>query len=137
MTRPKGLDKHLRRLNQLSGNEVRKIAGAAVFEASDDIRVEAFRSISAGAVSGAGHVASRPGEPPNRDTGDLQAGLENLQTGPLSAEVRANAPHSAPLEFSTSKMAARPFMRPARDKKLPDAQKRLADQLDKLVKRSG
>ena len=135
-----GLDKHVRRLRRLEAGG-RKVAGAAVFEASDAIRVEAFRSISAGSVSGAGHVASKPGEPPNRDTGDLQSGLENIQTGPLTAEVRAGtgakSAHARPLEFGTSKMAARPFMRPARDKELPKAQRRLAEQMDRLVKRSG
>lgn len=137
MTRPKGLDEHMRRLNKLSGGAAVRAAGAAVFELSDDIRAEAFISISRGSVEGAGHVASAPGEPPNRDIGDLQAGLENLQTGPLTAEVRANAPHSRPLEFGTSKMAARPFMRPARDKKLPDANRRLVEQMSKVLKQSG
>ena len=145
---PKGLKEHLARLNKLAGSEMIRVAGAVVFEASDAIRVEAFRSISAGSVSGAGHVASKPGEAPNRDTGDLQAGLENIQTGPLTAEVRATAAHSAPLEFGAVvtngfgkgikiTIAARPFMRPARDKEAPKAQKRMTEQMSKFVKRSG
>ena len=137
MTRPKGLDKHLRRLRKLGSREVIRIAGAAVYEAADDMRAEAFRSISAGSVSGAGHVPSRPGEPPNRDTGDLQAGLKVVQTGPLSAELRSEAPHARPLEFGTSRMAARPYIRPARDKNIDRARKRLADQLARLIERAG
>lgn len=121
----------------MGSREVIRIAGAVVYEAADDIRAEAFRSISAGSVSGAGHVPSRPGEPPNRDTGDLQAGLKIAQTGPLSAEVRSEAPHAKPLEFGTSKMAARPYLRPARDKNVDRAQRRLAQQMQRLIERSG
>jgi HK97 gp10 family phage protein len=35
------------------------------------------------------------------------------QTAPLRVEVSSNAPYSAALEYGTSKMAERPFMRPA------------------------
>jgi HK97 gp10 family phage protein len=67
-------------------------------------------------VSGRNHVPSRPGEPPNQDTGVLASNIETVQISPVLVEVSSNAPYSAPLEFGTSKMAARPFMRPARDK---------------------
>ena len=127
----------LRRLRALSGPDVIRAAGAAVYESADAIRAEAFRSISAGSVSGAGHVASRPGEPPNRDTGDLQGKLINVETGPLTAEVRSEERYAAALEFGISRMAARPYMRPARDKELKPAQRRLEQQIDRLVKRSG
>ena len=133
----KGAKKHSDRLKKLSGAQVIKLAGAIVFEGADTIRAEAFRSISAGSVSGAGHVASLPGQPPNRDTGDLQAGIKVVRTGSVSAEVRATAAHSAPLEFGTSTMAARPFMRPARDKKVKEIRARFAEQFNKLNKRSG
>jgi len=133
----KGLDKHLRRMRALGGAEMVRAVSAAVYESADAIRAEAFRSISAGSVSGAGHVPSRPGEPPNRDTGNLQSKLKSVPTGPISAEVRSEAPYAAPLEFGTSRMAARPYMRPARDKELEPSRQRLAQQLDRLVKRSG
>jgi phage protein, HK97 gp10 family len=114
-----------------------RVAGAAVYEAADDIRAEAFRSISAGSVSGAGHVASAPGEPPNRDTGELQSKLKVAETGPLSAEVRSESAHAKPLEFGTSKMVARPYLRPARDKNIDRAQDRLAQQINRLIRSSG
>ena len=132
-----GAKKHIDRLKRLSGPEVTKIAGAVVYEGADMIRAEAFRSVSAGSVSGKNHVPSKPGEPPNRDTGELQASMTTRQTGPLSAEFREDAPHARPLEFGTSKMAARPHVRPARDKMLPKIRARYAEQMDKLVKRSG
>lgn len=138
MTSSKGLDKHLRRMRALGGPEMIRAVGAAVYESADAIRAEAFRSISAGSVSGAGHVASKPGEPPNRDTGNLQSKLKTVPTGPISAEVRSEAEYAAPLEFGDSRnLAARPYMRPARDKELQPSRKRLAQQLDRLVKRSG
>jgi HK97 gp10 family phage protein len=133
----KGRDKHIRRLRKLSGPEVIKLAGAIVFEGADTIRAEAHRLVSAGSVSGKNHVASAPGEPPNRDTGNLQAHMETEQTGPVEAEFRSMAGHAAPLEFSTSKMEARPYVRPARDKTAPKIRKRFAQQMNKLVKRSG
>lgn len=136
MALPPGMREHMRRLQRLSSTEVIRAAGAAVYESADAIRAEAFRSISAGSVEGAGHVRSRPGEPPNREIGDLQNGLKNVETGPLTAEVRAEAPHSRPLEFGTSRMAARPYMRPARDKELEPSQRRLAQQIERLVRRS-
>jgi len=37
--------------------------------------------------------------------------------------VTSNAKYSAALEFGSSKMEARPFMRPARDKTRPEAVK--------------
>lgn len=112
----KGRDRFLRLLRFYTSREFDDLAGAIVHEASDAVRVEAHHSITAGAVSGKNHVPSRPGEPPNEDTGDLRSKVTNRRTGVLAAEVRADAAHSARLEFGTSKMAARPFMRPARDK---------------------
>lgn len=133
----KGLDKHRRRLKALASPEVVRLAGAVVYEGADMIRAEAFRMVSAGSVSGAGHIPSRPGEPPNRDTGTLQANFEALQTGATSAEFRSRAPYAGALEFGTSKMASRPYVRPARDKMAPKIRARFAEQLDRLVKRSG
>lgn len=133
----KGLDKHLRRLKRLQGPEVERMAGAVVFEGADTIRAEAFRMVSAGSVSGAGHVASKPGEAPNRDTGDLQAGFETAKTGRVSAEFRSKSAHAKPLELGSSKMAPRPHIRPARDKKADEIRDRLAEQFNTLVKRSG
>lgn len=132
----KGGDKHLRRLRRLSAAAT-KVAGAIVYEGADMIRADAFQKISAGSVSGAGHKPAAPGAYPNRDTGVLQANLKVARTGPLTAEVRSEAAHSAPLEFGTSKMAARPFMRPSRDAKKPEIEKRFAEQMSKVVKQSG
>jgi HK97 gp10 family phage protein len=113
-----GAGRHRARLRGMRTKAER--LGAAVFVASDKIKTEARLSITRGSISGKGHVVSRPGEPPNRDTGNLDTNIENTQTGPLKAEVRSKAKHAVPLEFGTSKMAERPYMRPAAKKVAPE-----------------
>lgn len=63
-----------------------------------------------------GPPRSKPGEPPHRDTGDLQASLE--VNGPaeqgdmIVASIGTRLAYGAYLEFGTSKMAARPWLVP-------------------------
>lgn len=133
----KGREAHRQRLKKLSGPDVVKAAGRVLYVGADMIRSEAFRSISAGSVSGKGHVPSSPGEPPNRDTGVLQAHLRAALVAPLEAQVTSEAPYSAALEFGSSKMEARPFLRPSRDAKAPEIQRLFETEIDKLVKGSG
>lgn len=92
---------------------VRREVAQAMFAAGDVIRVAAQISITEGAVSGKRHEPSTPGQPPNNDTGDLANGIETRQVAPLNVEIASTAGHSEALEYGTSKMAARPFMRPA------------------------
>jgi HK97 gp10 family phage protein len=107
-------------LNRIASEETVRKVGAALLAGAEEIRAEAFAMISEGSVSGRGHIASLPGEPPNRDSGVLQAHLESVQTAPLAAEVSSNAPYAVALEFGTSKMAERPYMRPATNRKRKD-----------------
>jgi len=58
------------------------------------------------------HTASAPGEPPAVDTGRLRASI-SFHTYTNYVDVGTNVEYAAPLEFGTSKMAARPFLRPA------------------------
>lgn len=91
-------------------------ATAALYVAGQQIEIEAERSITEGSISGKGHVPSLPGEPPNADTRLLDSSIETvLPNGPEGGRVHveSNAPYSTHLEFGTSKMAERPFMRPA------------------------
>jgi HK97 gp10 family phage protein len=113
MGKVRNRNKAHRRLLALSTPEAIQAIGAALFAAGQKIELAAEYSITQGSVSGAGHVASAPGEPPNRDTGHLDTNIETLMDGPLRAIVSSNARYSKPLEFGTSKMEARPFMRPA------------------------
>lgn len=128
MARRRSIEKLLRTVNAHAIPEVTK----ALFAAGEMIQVEAQISITAGAVSGKNHVPSKPGEPPNNDTGVLANNIETNKVRLLVVEVSSNAPYSKDLEFGTSRVAARPFMAPAANKKR-DAAKKL---VDKAVKRA-
>lgn len=117
----KGARQHVARLRILAGADTVRLVEQALFAAGELIQTEAQLSITRGAVSGKGHVPSAPGEPPNQDTGVLAGNIETTRVGKLRVRVSSKAGYSAPLEFGTSKMAARPFMRPARDKKKGEA----------------
>jgi HK97 gp10 family phage protein len=67
---------------------------------------------------GVEHVASAPGDYPKEDTGALVASMGWSASG-LTASWYASAAHARPLEYGTSKMAARPFMRPTAQLILP------------------
>lgn len=61
------------------------------------------------------HQASKPGDPPNTDTGMLVKSIpppSTLLNGDV-VRIVVTAPHGKLLEFGTKAMEARPFMRPA------------------------
>lgn len=108
-----GARRHSQRLKAMTSRSAQEEIGKKIYVGADMLRIEAQRLIVAGSVSGAGHVVSKPHEPPNEDTGVLRAGITNRRTGILSAETRSEAPYAAHLEWGTSKMIERPYMRPA------------------------
>lgn len=60
------------------------------------------------------HIASRPGDPPNTDTGRLVGSVRwELDTQSLTASVGSNLGYAVDLEFGTSRMAPRPWLAPA------------------------
>jgi HK97 gp10 family phage protein len=128
MARIKGAKEAAARLRRLAGPELTRQLGAVLVNAGDMLAAEASFLITQGSASGTSggkhqHVPSKPGEPPNNDTGHLKANIEVVQVEPLKVEVSSNAEYSRALEFGTSKMSARPFMQPAADrvrKELPD-----------------
>lgn len=132
----KGARAHIRRLQALASPAMTEAVSKALFAGAERIQVEAQLSITRGSVSGKGHVASKPGEAPNQDSGVLAGNIETTQPGPLRVRVASEAPYSAPLEFGTSKMAARPFMRPARDAKRAEVKALVERAVNKAVKAS-
>lgn len=132
-----GAKAHAARLKKIQGPEMIKAVGAALFVAGDMIKVDAQISITTGAISGKGHIPSKPGQPPKNDTGDLVRGIENVQVAPLRVEVSSNAPHAVPLEVGTSKMAARPYMSPAAQKNRKEATALVRDAVSRVVKAAG
>jgi HK97 gp10 family phage protein len=126
MAKLKGADKVQARLKALNSPSAKRRVRAAVYVAADMLRVEAAISISEGAVSGKKHVASNPGQAPNYDTGDLADKIEVREVGEFECDVVAFSDHALPLELGTSKMAERPFMRPAAAKVRPKAERLIA-----------
>ena len=58
------------------------------------------------------HIASSPGEYPNTDTGELVAEMRSEPAGFLAVMWSSFCDHLKPLELGTSRMAARPVLRP-------------------------
>ncbi len=123
MSRPKNADRAIRKLLSMASPEAIVEIGQALKQGGELIENEAKVSITTGSASFDRHVPSLPGEPPNNDTGVLAGNIETTQESPLRVLVSSNAPYSEPLEFGTSKMAARPFMRPAAEKHRADIQR--------------
>lgn len=130
----KGKDRVVRRLRALAGPGLERFVGPALFAGGEAVQVEAQLSITRGSVSGKNHVPSAPGEPPNNDTGVLANNIETTQPEPLLVRVTSKAPYSAALEYGTSKMEARPFMRVARDKMKPEVRRLVKQGYAQFVK---
>lgn len=127
---------HVARLKKLAGEQMVRGVGKALFAGGEMIAVEAQIGITTGAVSGKTHVVSQPGDYPNQDTGVLGNNIETNQVAPLIVEVSSNAPYAAALEFGTSRMAARPHMRPARDAKRKEVEQLVKQAVASVVRRS-
>lgn len=131
----KGRRAHINRLKKLANPASLMLVEAALFEGGEKIQVEAQLSITTGAVSGKNHVPSKPGEPPNADTHQLSDGIVTTRAGFLKVDVSSTAPH-ARIEFDWGNVAARPYMRPARDKMKPDVIAGVEKALNVAVRRS-
>ena len=116
------LRRHQARLRKIA-QEAAPAAARALYAGGQLLESEAERSITAGAVSGANHVPSLPGLPPNEDTGTLRRNIETRVGGPNLVVVESLAPYSAFLEFGTSRLSPRPYMRPAAEKTRPEITK--------------
>ena len=65
-------------------------------------------------IGQAGDQPSSPGRPPHQVTGELLASVSHeFEDEGLTGVVGTDLPHGRWLEFGTSKMAARPWLRPA------------------------
>lgn len=139
MVKITGADKFAAKLRGAAGKKVVRLVGDALRQGGEMIRSEAHVMIGEGSSSGQSggkhqHVRSRPGEPPNRELGTLQAGLETTQTAPLRVEVSSNAPYAVPLEAGTSKMLPRPYMGPATRRKKKEVVALVRQAVNKALK---
>lgn len=137
MARISGVKQHLARLERLRGPQMIRAITAAIYGGAQDVTVEAQLSITAGAVSGKGHVPSKPGEPPNADTHVLSNSGESTVTGPLKAESSFNAPYAAAQEKGSEKLGLpeRPYHAPAAKKVRPKVRRRVVNAVAKVMQR--
>jgi len=130
-----GVNKHNVRLKRLTSAAATTRIGKVVYVAADKVRVEARRLIADGAIQGKGHQPSAPGEAPNWEFGDLANGITTRKVGPMQAHTASEAAHSDPLENGTSKMAARPFMRPSTQNKRSEVHEDVANVVNDIIRR--
>jgi HK97 gp10 family phage protein len=102
---------------------VQRGAFAGVLKAANEVRNEVLRLIQQTPKTGrlyqrrgVTHQASAPGEAPASDTGNLVRNI-TVEVDPsiMSATVVSNDAYAELLEFGTTKMAPRPYMRAALD----------------------
>lgn len=104
---------HMKRLRQIH-DTVESEAVNVLLQAGEMVRQDAMESIRENTIRGSGHIPSLPGQPPKGDTGQLELSIDvELRASEKSVNVIARAPYSAALEFGTSTIAERPFLRPA------------------------
>lgn len=107
-----GLNVHLARLARM--RRIKDESIKELFKAGELVRKDAQDSIRKGAISGAGHIPSAPGEPPNADTHNLDLSIDvRINPSKKSVTVFARAKYAAALELGTARIEARPFLRPA------------------------
>jgi HK97 gp10 family phage protein len=118
------LQRELRRLS----DDLREEAGKAVLATAVEMRADIVTSIQRGPASGITykksnptrtHTASAPGQPPMSDTGRLANSITFDRVGDLTATVGSALNYAPWLEYGTSRMAARPFFRPAVERMRP------------------
>lgn len=131
----RGRKAHIARLKKLASPATLMLVEQALYVGAQSIQVEAQLSITAGAVSGKFHVPSKPGEPPNADTHRLADGIITTRVRLLTVQVESTAPH-ARIEFDWGNVAARPYMRPARDKMKPEIVRGVEKALNIAVRRT-
>jgi HK97 gp10 family phage protein len=121
-------------LDAMSGDRLGRAVMAGGFVLETAVKVSMSATSHSGKMYGS-HRASAPGETPAVDTGVL---VNSINTQLVSssdteaiAEVGTGVLYSEFLEFGTSRMEARPFMRPAFDNneaKIKDTIRRFAKQ---------
>lgn len=122
-----------------AAREIERNVGKVLDGIGTDMAADIQVSMTAGRFETqdpAKHVPSQPGEPPAVVTRDLRNSIEWQRTALNKVEVSANDPKAYLLEFGTSKMAERPFMRPARNRMEPEASKRIAEAVTAALRKT-
>jgi len=98
--------------------ELRRLVAEHLEAAAAILQAEIVRSLRVSARIGKNlWQASRPGEPPRARTGLLMKSIfYSVDQGSMTAIVGTSLKYGLYLELGTSRMAARPFIRPAIDR---------------------
>lgn len=124
MVRVVGQRLHGDRLGRIGSLKTKDAVNDALEKGAHGIAKIAKDSIIEGSVSGPGHVPSKPGEPPNADTHELdQSIIVTMDREKSIARVIATADYAPDLERGNSKIEPRPFMKPAGQKGRPEARR--------------
>jgi hypothetical protein len=140
MARISGVEAHLGRISRLTSKQTQKAILAGLFVGGNLVQTEAQLSITRGSVSGANHVPSAPGEPPNNNWGGLAKGIITYKTGPLTVDVASTAEYALAMEYGMPdgrKPTERPYMRPAAKKMKPEVVATIKDIINKVMARKG
>ena len=136
----RNVDRAIRRLSLIS-KEAEKRVQAALLASATEMNNYAVVHIQTNSGTGKSykrgrraHIASAPGEYPNTDYGELVRGFFVKVTGRLRVTWGNKAKHALPLEVGTSRMAARPFMRPTYAALHDKISKRIADAVREALK---
>lgn len=122
--------------------EVHAEAGKAVLGSAVELRADVVKAIHSGPASGRvykksnpsrTHQASAPGQAPQTDTGRLDNSIFFDKVGDLSAVVGSSVTYALYLEYGNSRMAARPFFRPAVERMKPKFQSRLERAIERAT----
>lgn len=132
-----GAKEHIRHLTR--AREINDAVVAAMYAAGQLVEIDAEHSITSGSISGANHVPSLPGQPPNADTRLLDTNIETTirrrGRNPV-VQVMSNAPYAMFLEFGTSRMAERPYLRPALQRNRAQSTRMVEEAVRRVVSRN-
>lgn len=141
-----GDDELIRKMTSL-GADMEKALISGVKQTANQVRNHAIKSIQNETMGtyvkrpsqGGGthdHVASRPGDAPNTDTGALvnSIAVENVAGKPISF-VGSGLDYAKDLEFGTKRMGARPWLDPALSANLPNFEKNIINQAKRMIKK--
>lgn len=137
-----------KRLERMTAEVEKEVAGA-LFVGGLKIEENAKKSIQDGNKTGriyqrgnVTHRASAPGEAPASDTGELAySGIKTIPKSSMHVNVEAqvvskskngSSNYAIDLEYGTSKMEARPFMKPAFDV----SKEFIIERMEKALKRA-
>ena len=133
-------DDIIRKLNRFVAN-TEKAIDDAVRITSHRVQVSAIKNIrepSMGTImvrpNGTIHIVSKPGSPPNTDTGRLVGSINvQHQKGSMRAVIGTSVDYGAFLEL----LLNRKWLQPALDKNIGSYEKTLHRVLDKQIKKAG